>query len=65
MAKGVYADVVKAMKAAKTPQEIMESWTTQGDGKKPDRDLRIFKFWAERKPEMIETFAHNLLWPLR
>jgi alkylhydroperoxidase/carboxymuconolactone decarboxylase family protein YurZ len=62
MAKGVYADVVKAMKAAKTPREIVNSWATQGDGKNPERDWKIFEFWAERKPEMIETFAHNILW---
>lgn len=62
MAKGVYAEVVKVMKAAKTPREIVNSWSAQGDGKNPERDWKIFEFWAENKPEMIDTFAHNILW---
>jgi alkylhydroperoxidase/carboxymuconolactone decarboxylase family protein YurZ len=62
MAKGKYKNAVKAMKEAKTPLEMIHSWTTQGEGKTPERDLNHFKFWAERKPEMIETFAHNILW---
>jgi len=62
MAKGKYVEVVKAMKNAKTAKEMIMSWATQGDGKKSDHDLELFGFWAERKPEMIEVFAHNILW---
>lgn len=62
MAKGEYADVVKTMKEAKTAKDMIMSWTTQGEGKSAERDLKIFKLWMERKPEMIETFAHNMLW---
>jgi alkylhydroperoxidase/carboxymuconolactone decarboxylase family protein YurZ len=62
MAKGEYIKVVKAMKNAKTAEEKIRSWATQGDGKDPNRDLGLFRFWAKRKPEMIETFAHNILW---
>ncbi len=62
MAKGEYAKVVKAMKDAKTPKDIVMSWTTQGDGKGAEHDLKLFKFWMERRPEMIEIFAHNMLW---
>lgn len=62
MAKGKYAKVVKAMRDAKTAEEIIKSWSTQSEGHDPSRNLGLFKFWAERKPEMIETFAHNILW---
>lgn len=54
-------EVVKAMKAAKTAEEILESWTTQrpGYGKPPDDPT--LDFYKDHKPEMLSTFAHNQL----
>jgi len=54
-------EVVKAMKAAVTGEEILESWAMQrpGYGKPPDDPT--LDFWVENKPEMLHTFAQNQL----
>lgn len=61
MARPDEKHIVKAMKEAKTAQDMVMSWITQA----PERDARgvakPLRLWVERKPEMIETFAHNQL----
>jgi alkylhydroperoxidase/carboxymuconolactone decarboxylase family protein YurZ len=56
--------VVKAMKSAKTAEEMVKSWWTQRPGFAID-DMPAGKdplaFYEERKPEMVFTFAHNQL----
>jgi alkylhydroperoxidase/carboxymuconolactone decarboxylase family protein YurZ len=64
MARPEDADIVKAMKNAKTPQEIVLSWATQANGKSVEKEMRIFDLWVQRKPEMLETFAKNVLTPV-
>jgi len=56
--------VAKAMKEAKTAEEMVSSWYTQRPGCKggpitgePD-PLELYK---KRKPEMVYTYAHNQL----
>jgi alkylhydroperoxidase/carboxymuconolactone decarboxylase family protein YurZ len=55
-------EVVAAMKAAKTGQEILASWAKQRPGYVPggagDPSLDI---WVERRPDMLHTFAQNQL----
>ena len=62
MARPEDVDIVEAMKAANTPKEMILSWATQSDGKDVEPDWTTFRLWIERKPEMIETFAQNILW---
>lgn len=54
-------EVVEAMKAAKTGEEILASWAKQrpGYGKPPDDPT--LDFWVDNKPEMLFTFAQNQL----
>ncbi len=55
-------DVVAAMKAAKTGEEILASWALQRPGYKAggggDPSLG---FWVDNKVEMLHTFAQNQL----
>ena len=55
-------DVVAAMKAAKTGQEILDSWAMQRPGYKAggggDPSLG---FWVDNKVEMLHTYAQNEL----
>jgi len=55
-------EVVKAMKAAKTGEEILQSWAMQRPGYKPgaggDPSL---DFWVKRRPDMLQTYAQNQL----
>jgi len=60
MARPGYEKVAKAMKAAKTGAEMTGSWSTQRPGTKSSGGGGL-SFWAEKKPEMIYTFAHNQL----
>ena len=62
MARPEEADIVKAMKEAKIARDMVLSWGTQAPGRDMERTLKVFEFWVERKPEMIETFAQNVLW---
>jgi len=61
MARPEDKDVAKAMKQAKTAREKILSWGTQRPGSKMDRALNVLRAYVDRKPEMIETFAHNQL----
>lgn len=56
------ANIVKAMKEAKTAREMVMSWGTQAPGRDMERTLKAFQLWVERKPEMMEVFAQNVLW---
>lgn len=62
MARPEEVEVVEAMKAAKTGEEILASWAKQRPGYKPggggDPSL---DFWVKKKPEMLHTYAHNQL----
>jgi alkylhydroperoxidase/carboxymuconolactone decarboxylase family protein YurZ len=55
-------EVVKAMKAAKTGEEVLASWAMQrpgykaGGGGDPSLD-----FWVKNRPDMLFTFAQNQL----
>lgn len=54
-------EVLKAMKKAKTGEEMTRSWTAQRPGyDSPPEDPSI-ALYKKRKPEMISTFAHNQL----
>ena len=64
MVKPDEVKVLKAMKEAKTAEEMVSSWYTQRPGCKggpitgePD-PLELYK---KRKPEMVYTYAHNQL----
>lgn len=52
--------VLKAMKEAKTAQEMTRSWFTQRPGYEGAPGAG-FDFFINRKPEMISTYAHNQL----
>ena len=55
-------EVVKAMKAAKTGQEILASWAMQRPGYKPGaKGDPTLDFWVDHKVEMLHTFAQNQL----
>jgi alkylhydroperoxidase/carboxymuconolactone decarboxylase family protein YurZ len=49
--------ILKAFKDAKTAEEMVKSWDAQRPGFEapPAKALRV---WIERKPEIIEDFAH-------
>lgn len=61
MARVEEAHVAKTMKEAKTAQDMVLSWGTQRPGASMERTLNNLRLFVERKPEMIETFAHNQL----
>ena len=62
MARTEEVDIVKAMKEAKTAYEMVMSWGTQAPGRDMERTLKAFQLWVDRKPEMMEVFAQNILW---
>lgn len=53
--------VVNAMKAAKTGEEILQSWLTQRPGYEFPSGFNPLDLYIKRKPEMIYTYAHNQL----
>ena len=61
MASTKYAKVAKAMKEAKTAEEMQRSWWTQRPGFESVSGRVGMELYTKRKPEMIETFAHNAL----
>lgn len=54
-------EVVKAMKQASTAREKVLSWGTQRPASGVESALHALRAYLDRKPEMIETFAHNQL----
>ena len=67
MARPEEEHIVKAMKKAKTGEEMMKSWYTQRPGASEagaEAQATPLHFWAKRKPEMISTYAHNQLMQL-
>lgn len=62
MARPEESDIAKAMKEAKTARDMVLSWGTQAPGRDMERSLKVFQLWLERKPEMIDVFAQNILW---
>ena len=52
--------VLKAMKEAKTAEEMTRSWMTQRPGYEGS-PTGGFDFYIKRKPEMVATYAHNQL----
>jgi alkylhydroperoxidase/carboxymuconolactone decarboxylase family protein YurZ len=55
-------EVVKAMKAAKTGEEILASWAMQRPGYVPGAGGDpTLDFWVHNKVEMLHTFAQNQL----
>ena len=55
-------DVVAAMKAAKTGEEILASWAMQRPGYVPGQGGDpTLDFWVHNKVEMLHTFAQNQL----
>ena len=61
MARLEEVKVAKAMKEAKTARDMVLSWATQAPGRDMSRALNGLRLYVEKKPEMIETFAHNQL----
>jgi len=53
--------VLKAMKAAKTGEEMVSSWLTQRPGFDWPAGTDPLTLYTKRKPEMIYTYAHNQL----
>jgi alkylhydroperoxidase/carboxymuconolactone decarboxylase family protein YurZ len=54
-------NIVKAMKEAKTGEEMVRSWFTQRPGFKEPPGPDHLAIYKKRKPEMIYTYAHNQL----
>ena len=55
-------EVVAAMKAAKTGEEILASWAKQRPGYNPgDKGDPSLDFWVKRRPDMLHTYAQNQL----
>lgn len=61
MARPEDVQVAKAMKEAKTARDMVLSWATQRPGASMEGGLNGLRLYLERKPEMVETFAHNQL----
>lgn len=61
MARPKEVKVAKAMKEAKTARDMVLSWATQRPGASMEGALKGLRLYLERKPEMVETFAHNAL----
>ena len=55
------AGVLKAMKDAKTGEEMVLSWLSQAPGRDKKKDVHSLRLYTEKKPEMIEAFAHHQL----
>jgi hypothetical protein len=55
--EGVY----KAMKEAKTAEEMTRSWWAQRPGFEGKPGADPMSFYHRRKPEMVFTYAHNQL----
>lgn len=60
MARPEEEKVVKAMKEAKTAEEMIKSWASQRPGFVPPA-VNELDLYIRRKPEMISTYAHNQL----
>jgi alkylhydroperoxidase/carboxymuconolactone decarboxylase family protein YurZ len=55
-------EVVAAMKAAVTGEEILASWAKQRPGYKPgDKGDPSLDFWVKNRPDMLQTYAQNQL----
>ncbi|MFC2007226.1 carboxymuconolactone decarboxylase family protein [Chloroflexota bacterium] len=61
MARPEDVEIAKAMKEAKTARDKVSSWTTQRPGASIEGTMDVLRLYLEKKPEMIETFAHNQL----
>ena len=62
MPRPEYKKVLKAMKEAKTGEQMTKSWGTQRPGYEPSgRGGGALGLYIKRKPEMIRTHAHNAL----
>lgn len=53
--------VLKAMKEAKTAEQMTRSWSAQRPGDKPGSASQDLDLYIRRKPEMVYTYAHNQL----
>jgi alkylhydroperoxidase/carboxymuconolactone decarboxylase family protein YurZ len=53
--------VLKAMKEAKTAEEMVRSWLTQRPGFDWPAGIDPLTLYTKRKPEMVYTYAHNQL----
>jgi len=54
-------NVLKAMKEAKTAEEMIDSWLTQRPGFTWPAGTDPLGLYVKKKPEMIYTHAHNQL----
>src|SRR3989337_2959652 len=61
MARPEEVHVAETMKKAKTGDEMRKSWHAQRPGFTDPPVPSNLDLYAERKPEMISTFAHNAL----
>lgn len=61
MVRAEEVQVLKAMKAARTGNEMRKSWHAQRPGYHDPPEKSNLDLYSERKPEMIHTFAHNAL----
>jgi len=51
--------ILEALKAAKTGREKLMSFGAQSPGRDLDRLYKLFGLYADKKPEMIDVFAHT------
>ena len=61
MARPEEVPISNRMKKAKTARDMIQSWATQAAGRDMQETLDGLRLYIEKKPEMIETFAHNAL----
>jgi len=59
MARPEDVEISKAMKEAETARDKVMSWATQRPGANMEGTLNVLRLYMEKKPEMIDTFAHN------
>jgi len=61
MARPEEVKAVKAFKDAKTGEEMVRSWASQTPGRNMDGLVEAYKLFSERRPDIIETWAHRPL----
>ena len=54
-------EVVEAMKAAVTGEEVLASWAKQRPGYGKPADDPSLDFWVKNRPDMLHTYAQNQL----
>lgn len=64
MARPEEARGVQKFEEAKTAEEKIRAWGCQSPGRDMDRVVESWRLYIDRKPEIIESFAHKPLWEI-